>query len=109
MPALTSTNGPELKVTSQSIENDYMLAAILFKFLILFLFLLIFLSLTGGLFFLSKDKGNSKRILYSLTARVVLSVSLFILLIIGFFTGLIQPHGLIPEQPENKSDVTEEK
>ena len=36
----------------------------------------------------------------SLTIRVVLSVSLFVLLFVGFATGLIKPHGLVPPQTE---------
>jgi len=76
-----------------------MTASFLYKLLILFLFICIFISLSGGLFFLAKDKGQSKRTVYSLTARVVLSVTLFILLLIGFVTGLLQPHGIIPTTP----------
>jgi len=75
-----------------------MTAAILFKIVILILFAGIFISLAGGLFFLAKDKGQSRRTIYSLTTRVVLSVSLFVLLLIGYATGLIQPHGIMPTQ-----------
>lgn len=71
-----------------------MTASILFKALVFILLFLIFVSLSGGLFFLVKDKGRTKRTIYSLTARVTLSVSLFVLLLIGYITGLIQPHGI---------------
>jgi len=74
----------------------YMTAALILKILIFVLMALILVSLSGGLFFLSRDKGGSKRAVYSLTARVVLSITLFLLLITGFLTGLIQPHGLVP-------------
>lgn len=73
-------------------------ASFLYKLLIFALLIAIFISLTGGLFFLAKDQGKTKRTMYSLTVRVALSVSLFILLIIGFLTGLLQPHGALPEQ-----------
>jgi hypothetical protein len=53
-------------------------------------------SLFSGLFFLMKDKGTSERTVKALTVRVSLSVLLFILLMIGFATGLLQPHGAIP-------------
>jgi cytochrome bd-type quinol oxidase subunit 2 len=76
-----------------------MTAGLLFKLVIFILLIAIFISLTGGLFFLAKDKGKSKRTMYSLTIRVALSVSLFILLLIGYMTGLIVPHGLMPEKP----------
>jgi cytochrome bd-type quinol oxidase subunit 2 len=75
-----------------------MTAAILFKIVILILFAGIFISLAGGLFFLAKDKGQSRRTIYSLTTRVVLSVSLFVLLLVGYATGLIRPHGIVPVQ-----------
>ena len=53
-------------------------------------------SLFSGLFFLMKDKGTSERTVRALTVRVSLSVLLFILLMIGFATGLLQPHGITP-------------
>jgi hypothetical protein len=64
---------------------------------IIVLFLLgIIGSLFSGLFFLMKDKGTSERTVRALTVRVSLSVLLFILLMIGFATGLLQPHGIHP-------------
>jgi len=62
---------------------------------VLFLFAIIG-SLFSGLFFLMKDKGASERTVKALTLRVSLSVLLFILLMIGFATGLLQPHGVYP-------------
>ena len=62
---------------------------------VLFLFAIIG-SLFSGLFFLMKDKGTSERTVRALTVRVSLSVLLFILLMIGFATGLLQPHGVTP-------------
>ena len=62
---------------------------------VLFLFAIIG-SLFSGLFFLMKDKGASERTVKALTVRVSLSVLLFILLMIGFATGLLQPHGVTP-------------
>lgn len=53
-------------------------------------------SLFSGLFFLMKDKGTSERTVKALTVRVSLSVLLFILLMIGFATGVLQPHGITP-------------
>ncbi len=73
-----------------------MIANMLFKLLIFLIFMLILASLASGLFFLANDKGKSKRTIYSLTTRVVLSISLFLLLLLGYATGLIKPHGLFP-------------
>ena len=54
---------------------------------------LILLSLASSVVFLFKDSGNQKRVVTSLTVRVALSVALILVLIIGFLTGQIQPHG----------------
>lgn len=68
----------------------------LFKILIVLLLLAILASLTSGLVFLIRDRGESRRTVRSLTVRIALSVALFVLLIFGFITGLIQPHGITP-------------
>ncbi len=82
-----------------------MTAGLILKLLIFILLVAIFISLAGGLFFLAKDKGKSKRTIYSLTARVTLSVSLFLLLLIGYMTGLLRPHGVLPEQKAEGLEV----
>ena len=53
-------------------------------------------SLFSGLYYLVKDKGTSERTVRALTLRISLSVLLFILLMIGYATGLLQPHGVTP-------------
>lgn len=68
----------------------------LVKVLIVVVLLAILISLFSGMFFLVKDKGESKRTIKALTVRIVLSVALFVLLMIAFATGLIQPHGITP-------------
>lgn len=69
------------------------------KMLIVIVFLAIVVSLATGAFALVNDKGNSKRLVNSLTVRIVLSVLLFALLIIAYLNGMIQPHGIIPAAP----------
>ena len=66
------------------------------KIIIVLFLLAIVGSLFSGLFFLMKDKGTSERTVRALTVRVSLSVLLFILLMIGFATGVLQPHGVYP-------------
>ena len=66
------------------------------KIIIVLFLLLIVGSLFSGLFYLIKDKGASERTVRALTLRVSLSVLLFILLMIAFATGLLQPHGITP-------------
>ena len=73
-----------------------MATTLFFKFLIVILLLFIFASLGSGLVFLIRDRGTTDRAVKSLTFRIVLSIGLFMLLMIGFATGLIQPHGLPP-------------
>jgi len=67
------------------------------KILIILVLAGILASLGAGLFYLVKDKKDSKRMVTALTVRVSLSVFLFALLIVGYLTGLIQPHGAIPQ------------
>jgi hypothetical protein len=68
---------------------------LLFKIVVIAILLFILLSLSGGLFFLIKDKKkNSNRMVTSLSFRVGLSLLLFFLLFYGFYSGLIHPHGM---------------
>ncbi len=66
----------------------------MFKTLIIINLVLIIISLISGAFFLAKEKENSNRIVTSLTIRVGLSICLICLLLIGYFTGNLQPHGI---------------
>ena len=52
-------------------------------------------SLAEGMYFLAKDDGDitKTRVLRALTIRIVLSLCLFALLILGYVFGLLQPHG----------------
>ena len=66
------------------------------KIIVVLFLLAIIGSLFSGLFYLMRDKGASERTVKALTVRVSLSVLLFILLMIGFATGVLQPHGIHP-------------
>jgi hypothetical protein len=68
------------------------------KLLIVFFLIAIILSLIAGCFFLvyGKGKGRAKYMVTSLTVRIGFSVALFILLFIGWYFGLLQPHALTP-------------
>lgn len=46
-------------------------------------------SLFSALYFLIRDKGQGERTVKALTVRVVLSVVLFALLMLGIYTGVI--------------------
>jgi cytochrome bd-type quinol oxidase subunit 2 len=68
----------------------------LIKYLIVAVLIAIVASLGSGLYYMLKDKGDSKRMVNSLTVRISLSVALFILLFVAWYAGLIQPHPLTP-------------
>ena len=68
----------------------------LIKTIILILLALVLISLAAGMFTLIKDRNKTDRTVKFLTLRIALSVSLFVLLIVSFFMGWIQPHGLMP-------------
>jgi hypothetical protein len=59
------------------------------RFIVLTFIAFILFSLFSALFFLLKDKGNSTRTAKALTIRVVLSITLFVLLLLGFHFGFI--------------------
>jgi hypothetical protein len=65
----------------------------LIKIFIIAALLLIVGSLFSALFYLIKDKGQGERTARALTLRVSLSIGLFLLLMLGYYTGVIgQPH-----------------
>jgi cytochrome bd-type quinol oxidase subunit 2 len=66
------------------------------KVLIIVALIAIVASLGNALFHLSSGKGDSRKMARALTIRVALSVGLFILLMIGWYLGLIAPHGVPP-------------
>lgn len=59
------------------------------RIIIVVFLLLIVASLASALYFLVKDKGDSNRTVKALTIRVALSVTLFLLLMAGFYFGII--------------------
>ena len=69
------------------------------KIILLFLLLLIVLSLGAGMFSLIKDRGETNRTVKFLTYRIVLSIIAFVILLVSFLMGWIQPHGLLPPAP----------
>ena len=66
----------------------------IFKIIIVVLLLIVLVSLGSALYHLVNNKGNSDKLVKSLTWRIGLSIGIFILLLIGQATGLIQSHGL---------------
>ena len=63
--------------------------------IIVFLFLAVILfSLGSALYYLIKDKGQTERTVRALTVRITFSIVLFLILMLGFYFGLISPQGL---------------
>ena len=65
------------------------------KLFVLIILIAILTSLGSALFYLVKDQRTSKRTVKALTFRIGLSLALFIMLLVAYATGIIQPHGLI--------------
>ncbi|KZY30388.1 MULTISPECIES: twin transmembrane helix small protein [unclassified Oleiphilus] len=63
-----------------------------YKILILINLLAVLVSLGAGAFFLGKDDNQHTRVLTALTVRISLSISLLVLLIAGYYLGLIAPN-----------------
>ncbi len=69
---------------------------LIFRVVIVVMLLLVVGSLFSALAFLYKDKGQGTRTVRFLTVRIALSLTLFFLMIAGFYFGLITPHGIRP-------------
>ncbi|MDA1133371.1 MAG: twin transmembrane helix small protein [Proteobacteria bacterium] len=64
----------------------------MFKTIIIVILIVILLSLTKGLHFLMKDDDQSRKMVRSLTIRIVLSIFLFLLILFGYWMGWIAPN-----------------
>lgn len=59
------------------------------KIFIIALLVMIVASLGSSLFYLMRDKGGTDRTVKALTIRVGLSITLFLLLMAGYWLGII--------------------
>lgn len=57
------------------------------RIIVLIFIFLILASLFSALYYLIKDKGQSDRTVKALTIRIILSITLFTILMIGFHFG----------------------
>lgn len=67
-------------------------------FIIVLILLLIVASLFSGMFYMLHDRGRSTRAVKALSVRIALSLLLFFLLLLGYWTGILHPHGLLPNR-----------
>lgn len=69
---------------------------LMYKIPVLLVLGFIVFSLGQGMYYLAKDDGDDvdkTRVVKALTVRIVLSLTLFLLLILGYFVGVLQPTG----------------
>lgn len=66
----------------------------IYRLLVVGILIAIVASLGSALYHLSASHGDSSRMVRALTWRIALSVALFLLLMLGWFAGLIRPHEL---------------
>jgi formate/nitrite transporter FocA (FNT family) len=64
------------------------------RIIVFFFIAVILFSLGSALYYLIKDKGQSERTVRALTVRITFSILLFLILMLGFYFGLIPPQGL---------------
>lgn len=66
----------------------------LVKFLIVVVFLVILYNLFASLKFLTQKKENSEGVYNNLKWRIIISATLFVLIILGFVFGIVPMHTL---------------
>jgi len=68
----------------------------MYKLPVLVVLAFIVFTLGQGMYYLAKDDGDvdKTRVVKALTVRIVLSLTLFGLLILGYFAGVLEPHGM---------------
>lgn len=67
------------------------------KIIVLLMMLAILASLVSAMIFLFRGgRGNDQRMAKALTWRIGLSLTLFLLLMAGFYFGIITPNGMAP-------------
>jgi Na+-driven multidrug efflux pump len=64
------------------------------RYVVIAFLVFIVMSLGSALYYLVRDKGSSDRTVKALTIRVALSITLFLLLMLGFYFGIIPKQGL---------------
>ncbi|HBN54411.1 twin transmembrane helix small protein [Stenotrophomonas sp. MYb238] len=69
--------------------NDSLKTLLVIAFLIVIVW-----NLGAGLYYLMIDRGQTKRTVNALTRRIVLSVVLILLVVLGIYSGWIKPHGV---------------
>jgi hypothetical protein len=69
------------------------MSLILYRIIVVTFLLVIVGSLFSALLYLVKDKGSTERTVKALSVRIGLSLTLFLLLVAGFYFGVLPPKG----------------
>ncbi len=79
---------------------------LLVKMIVLILLLMVVISLFSGLFFLVKDKGQTKRTVNALSIRIGLSILIIVVVMIAAATGVVDfnPNPIYPEATTEESN-----
>ena len=64
------------------------------KIAVVVMLLAIVVALFSGMFYLLKDGSDKRRVVKALSWRVGLQLALILFLVLAYFMGWIQPHGL---------------
>lgn len=67
------------------------MSVILYRSLVVAFLIVIVASLFSALAFLLKDKGSTGRTVKALSVRIGVSITLFVLLMAGFYFGVLPP------------------
>lgn len=68
--------------------------AIIYKIALVIMFFVVLFNLGQALWYMTTDKGKSKRTTWALTRRIGLSLVLIFMVIIFIALGWIHPHGI---------------
>jgi len=66
------------------------------RLIIILVLIAILGSLFSGMYFMVRDRGRSTRNIKALSIRIGLSLLLFVLLIVAYLAGIIQPNATHP-------------
>lgn len=67
------------------------MSLILYRIIVVTFLLVIVGSLFSALLYLVKDKGTTERTVKALSVRIGVSITLFLLLLVGFYFGVLPP------------------
>lgn len=69
----------------------------IFRVVVLIVLAAIVVSLGAALYHLARGtQKDSAKMARALTVRIVLSIALFVLIMLAWYTGLIAPHSVLP-------------